>query len=564
MEEDTINYHLYKIDGIPFEIRGPKPDLAPKKYFVCLGSGQTLGVFCEDPFPNKLSKELGIPVLNLSKKDGDLSDFLECPKCIDLLNNSLFVVVQIMGAKAEKNKWFDRNKEHLGSPAKIRKGWKKIINELSKEEIGLLLKETKDAWIKDYKELASEIKVPKILFYFSKKRLSPFENFSAESIKDIYRGFPRMVDKDMVFSVKDCFNGYAKTIVPEDLIKQPVKEDKDPLNQNKAEGFNDIYYLSQQAHNLAVDNLKPICKKIMSNGSGDNNTEIDENDDIFAKPKYIIFAHARSGSSTLSRVLEQNEDLKISHEPFQKGFFVEGFSREKIREVVTKNDLIVSLKELYKNKNGFKHIQQHIDMDLNKAMLSIKNSKIVFLYRRNVLKTVISSMISSAIDDWGLRPRRFKEKFQKHSFEPISVKVVKATIEKIKRQREEYKSFLIENKIPFFDLAYEDIFGLDISYEQKMNIINKIFDFWDKKHVEDPEKLERMKKLLDPQEMKTNSEETYEKIPNIYEIEELLGSEEDGYLFEEKIKKQPKIKQSFFQKMIVMIKKNSKNNEEVK
>ena len=47
-----------------WELRGPIPDLE-KPYFVCVGATQVFGRFCARPFPQILSEELGLPVLNL-------------------------------------------------------------------------------------------------------------------------------------------------------------------------------------------------------------------------------------------------------------------------------------------------------------------------------------------------------------------------------------------------------------------------------------------------------------------------------------------------------------------
>jgi hypothetical protein len=43
---------------------------------------------------------------------------------------------------------------------------------------------------------------------------------------------------------------------------------------------------------------------------------------------------------------------------------------------------------------------------------------------------------------------------------------------------------------------------------------------------------EKIQQLLDPNQNQFNDRETYRLIPNIEQIEEALGSEETGYLFD--------------------------------
>ena len=45
-----VDYHMYQhVDSGLF--RGPEPIMQDRQYVTCLGAAQTLGCFCEAPFP---------------------------------------------------------------------------------------------------------------------------------------------------------------------------------------------------------------------------------------------------------------------------------------------------------------------------------------------------------------------------------------------------------------------------------------------------------------------------------------------------------------------------------
>lgn len=480
-----MNYNSYKEKGIDVSLgKEDCEKLVAKKYFVCIGSDYNFGESKKKMYFEILSKNIKIPFVSLSKKDATAKDFLNCEECIDLINNSLFVIVQVMGING-------------------------VHSNLEKNE--LPLKEVSSNWESDYIKLSWKIKVPKILLYFSKRRLNEEDGSN-------FQEFPQFVSRPMVRSARGYYDEFVKIIY-----------------KNSA----------QRANKLAADFLiQAHVNALHKNLDIEDKKEIDEikKDKALSGDKYIIFAHARSGSTTLLRVLEQHEELKMAHEPFSQGYFIDGLSRKKIREISSKKDLYVSLLDIFRKNNGFKHIQQHIDINLNKELLLLEKVKIIFLYRKNLLETAISSKISSMVKDWGWNPDKFKEKTKNFKFPSINIKEIEQIINKIKTQNNEYKSFIMENNIPFFELAYEDLFGPSITYEKKVEIINKIFDFLNKSHISDPKKIEKIKHMLNPEEMKTGSVDLYKKIPNIMEIEKTFGSKENGYLFKNN---QEKIEPSF-------------------
>jgi hypothetical protein len=63
--------------------------------------------------------------------------------------------------------------------------------------------------------------------------------------------------------------------------------------------------------------------------------------------------------------------------------------------------------------------------------------------------------------------------------------------------------------------------------------VQKLLEFLEVGRLTDPEKLEKMRELFDPAATGFQNERAYAQIPNIHEVEDALGSKENGYVFED-------------------------------
>jgi len=78
----------------------------------------------------------------------------------------------------------------------------------------------------------------------------------------------------------------------------------------------------------------------------------------------------------------------------------------------------------------------------------------------------------------------------------------------------------------YLKLVYEDVYlG---SAEQRAAWVERIWKFLDLEPI--PE--EALQRFLDPGQAKLNSTETYHWLPNAREIDEQLGSDDTGWLFD--------------------------------
>lgn len=102
--------------------------------------------------------------------------------------------------------------------------------------------------------------------------------------------------------------------------------------------------------------------------------------------KVVIFAHARSGSSSLYRILQLHHDLNISEEPFHERYGEWNPSeRNHVGHVTDIASLEESLHDLFLKYNGIKVLQYQLPVDIYTHLLLKPDFRIVFLRRKNLV-----------------------------------------------------------------------------------------------------------------------------------------------------------------------------------
>ena len=245
--------------------------------------------------------------------------------------------------------------------------------------------------------------------------------------------------------------------------------------------------------------------------------------------KIIIFAHPRSGSSTLRTALNVHPFISLMLEPFHhdRRAWNEHYInyKEKIHSTA---DLDAALQNIYKLNNGFKTLRQQLPRELNQHMFETldPSDKIILIHRENVLQTAVSIFISLQIDMW-IGAKRMQRVIADNGLEPISIDGLKNTMESQKEIRTHYKEFLTKIGRSFYEVTYEELYSPEPSVRRA-----KILDIFNYLELFEPNKfsMRHIERLLSPAQ-KVNSIRTYRRIPNIDEINATLGSKEDGYLF---------------------------------
>jgi len=295
-DREIVDYQLYRLKNVNFDLRGPKPRSFEKDdFFVCVGAAQTFGCFCEKPYPTLLSERLGTQALNLGFGGAGPYFFLKQKDVINYINNAKFAIVQVMSGRSEDNAVFDsgglswgrRRADGTGVRdyviySELLKGYndkqriwppvryvKEICALLRRDYAKKIIAETRQNWVNNYKRLLKEIKVPKIVFWFSKRNTAYKENY--KDVWHLFGEFPQLVNADMVNEIKRYSNEYVECIsergTPQLLISRftgkPAEINHATLDKDivwRDWKYND-YYPSPEMHIDAANVLESVCRQ---------------------------------------------------------------------------------------------------------------------------------------------------------------------------------------------------------------------------------------------------------------------------------------------------------------
>lgn len=102
---------------------------------------------------------------------------------------------------------------------------------------------------------------------------------------------------------------------------------------------------------------------------------------LMPQKKILIFAHARSASSSLVKIF-RSQGIGLLYEPLN------GF-REDIRNCYDNFGIISAYKMIYKDHSfGMKHLSHSVDSYANKYLINMHRT--IFLYRENIFDSALS------------------------------------------------------------------------------------------------------------------------------------------------------------------------------
>src|SRR5262245_21405971 len=117
--------------------------------------------------------------------------------------------------------------------------------------------------------------------------------------------------------------------------------------------------------------------------------------------RIILFAHPRSGSSSLYQILQLHPVLNILEEPFNENFTSWHPDNpnylERIHDIPS---LDQQLAQIYATYNGVKVLDYQLADELIVHLLERPDCFILFLRRRNLLQSIVSALIAQQTGLW--------------------------------------------------------------------------------------------------------------------------------------------------------------------
>jgi hypothetical protein len=270
IDHEVIDYRLTDLPGGSHRVRGPLPDaLGDGAYFTGLGAAQTFGRFCARPYPTLLAEAIGLPALNLGFPGAGPRFFVNQPRLLDHANRGRFVVVQLMSARSEDNSLVDSGGLELvtrrsdGRQVGAAEVYKELLATESAERIRAVVAETRANWVASYRRLLEALDVPKIVFWFSRRRPDYEEQLT--QLEALYGEFPQFVNRAMVETVRPLADGYAECVssrgTPQQLRSRftgaPVSIDFGGIARDL-----DTYYPTPEMHEDGAACCRDTCVEL--------------------------------------------------------------------------------------------------------------------------------------------------------------------------------------------------------------------------------------------------------------------------------------------------------------
>jgi len=245
---------------------------------------------------------------------------------------------------------------------------------------------------------------------------------------------------------------------------------------------------------------------------------------------FLIFALARTGSTTLRRLLACHPDVTCVHEPFNPG------RRPAGAPVTDGATLRREVQALRRQHGGIKHVWDSAGWPfptgspLNLELLTMPGHRVLFLNRRNVLRRLVSFHVASQTDAWGMDDRE-RAAVQRHRFAPLDLEELGYFLAGERAEIARHREAMRESGTPFAELWYEDLFDPRRPLADKEATLAGIFGFLGLRPALPAARCSRVRGLFAPDDGPMNSAATYRRIPGIDEVEARFGSEATGYLF---------------------------------
>ena len=250
------------------QLRGPAVDRT-RPYVVCLGAAPTFGRFCREPYPELLSRHLGMAVLNAGVAGAGPATFLR-GGWGEWLDGAAAVVVQVLAARSESNSLFESDPARgvLGVRRADRRAMRfeaflqSLVDTADSATVRRVVEETRQNYVDNMSRLLEGIRAPKILLWLSKRL--PRYDLDDRKIHGILKAHPQLVDDAMLDRIRRHADGLVECVSTTG-IPQRLWPATDPLPGTTLEdGFLvNRYYPSPEMHALAAARLAAACRSIL-------------------------------------------------------------------------------------------------------------------------------------------------------------------------------------------------------------------------------------------------------------------------------------------------------------
>ena len=244
--------------------------------------------------------------------------------------------------------------------------------------------------------------------------------------------------------------------------------------------------------------------------------------------RVVLFAHPRSGSSSLYQILQLHPELNILEEPFNENFIRWDPDNKNYRDLIHDiPSLDEQLMEIFAEYNGIKVLDYQLSDELAVHLLQRRDCRIIFLRRKNLLQSVVSVLIATQTRVWKKWEMIKPLEDYYRGLQPLDVHEIQRSVNSLKQHLDFFESVIDELAAGrAIKLTYEDLYFANPVNRNTQ--IAAIWDFLGIAHL----RSEQMQYYLQPEAVKINSNMTYAFLPKAHEIQQFCGNDATGWLYE--------------------------------
>jgi hypothetical protein len=247
-----------------------------------------------------------------------------------------------------------------------------------------------------------------------------------------------------------------------------------------------------------------------------------------AKPQVLLFAHPRSGSSSVYQILQLHPELNILEEPFNEGFTTWNPQAKNYRELVVDiPSLDAQISDILTTYNGIKMLDYQLPDPFAVHLLQRPDWVVIFLRRRNLLQAVVSVLIATQTRLWKTWDMHKPLEAYYQDLQPLSIPEIQQRVIYLKQHMDMLEAIVDRRPADTtIKLVYEDLYFAPAPQREA-----QIAAIW---HMLKLDRLppEPLQQYLQPEQAKVNSAATYALLPNAKEIHEQCGNDLTGWLYE--------------------------------
>ena len=221
--DGSLDYYPCRYGTSKLLFRGPRRDLG-LPYCVTLGGTETYGKFVPEPFPALIEGITGQRIVNLACVNAGIDVYLKDPEIMGIASKAQVVVVQIMGAQNQTNRFYAvhprRNDRFLHATPILRTIFREVdftefnftrhmlqtLQSISPDKFEVLAEELRAAWVGRMRGLLSGLSTRTVLLWVSRAP-PPMPGRRANLALD-----PLLIDTEMIDAVRSHATSYLEVI----------------------------------------------------------------------------------------------------------------------------------------------------------------------------------------------------------------------------------------------------------------------------------------------------------------------------------------------------------------